>query len=56
MYFRVDVYKRQVRPKEELVGRTGMALVANQLKTYAKTTNVEDVYKRQLQCILRKIK
>ena len=30
-----------VRPKEELVGRTGMALVANQLKTYAKTTNVE---------------
>lgn len=30
-----------VRPKEEQVGRTGMALVANQLKTYAKTTTVE---------------
>ena len=29
------------KPKEELVGRKGMSLVVNQLKTYAKTTNVE---------------
>lgn len=29
------------KPKEELVGRKGMSLVVNQLKTYAKTTQVE---------------
>lgn len=28
-------------PKEELVGRRGMSLVVNQLKTYAKTTELE---------------
>ena len=29
------------RPKEELVGRRGMSLVVNQLKTYAQTTKLE---------------
>ena len=29
------------KPQEELVGRKGMSLVVNQLKTYARTTNLE---------------